>query len=463
MKTNQNLKNKFKILELVRKHFSYTEESLKLFKYRLFYEPVIAPEYFSIVKDCPDLRKRIKIDPLLYEDMDEGWAYFKQTFKYFVKETEMNYADFRNNKIKINKNEIKIKKAIETFYLEHPNFIIKETAGYYVGSILVSKKTKKGYCLTTVTPYENTNCNGCSENCLIKYYEDKKEKNVEITFVTEQAKEVLRAIITRKMDEVGYRKLPAKEMYMVFSLNFADWFLCSTAEKWSSCISLESSYERVFWSGLPNLIGDKNRALLYITTGEQKEYNGIKVDKIIERSWVTLIRSKSGESKNKTFMMFVREYPGKMGLESFAEKILNLKFVDYDFGSDFVGRYNFEMLWHKVTKDKELFNSIYFDNFNVKVAHKNLATFFKSGTFGRYVQGGGNTCLVRKNDKVKVSESGLFYEGGLSRLIHGKVRKHEDSKNKITEVANFYEGNENYECYYDREDGYGEENEEEDF
>ena len=463
MKTNQNLKNKFKIFELVRDHFSFTDESLNLFKYRLFYEPVIAPEYASIVKDCPDLRKKVKIDPLMYEDIDEGWIYFKQLFKHFVNETGITYSDFRANKIKIEKNDVKIKKAIENYYLEHPSFVLKDLNVYCAGAVLVAKKTKKGYCLTTTRPYENNHCGGCEEKCLVKYREE-KERNVEITFVTEEAKEIIRAIVTRKMDEVGYRKLPAKEMYLVFSLNFADWFLCSTAEKWSSCISLESSYERVFWSGLPNLIGDKNRALIYITTGEQKEYNGIKVDKIIERSWVTLIRSKTGEKKNKTFMMFVREYPGRMGLKSFADKIFNINLTDYEYDGEYIGRYYFEMLWMKVNETTELFNSIYFDNFNVKVAHKNLASFFKPGTFGRYVRGGGNTVYCRKGDKVKAAENGLFYEGGLSRLIHGKVRKSEGGKKKITKVASFYEGNEDYDCYYDRDDGYGEDgDEEEDF
>jgi hypothetical protein len=46
---NQELKNKFLIFDLVKNHFSLTENSLELFKFRLFNEPLIAEEYKAII------------------------------------------------------------------------------------------------------------------------------------------------------------------------------------------------------------------------------------------------------------------------------------------------------------------------------------------------------------------------------------------------------------------------------
>ena len=59
MLTNQEIKNKFKVYELVKNHFGLSERSLKLFKFRLFYEPHIAPEYAELLN-----RYATKEDPL---------------------------------------------------------------------------------------------------------------------------------------------------------------------------------------------------------------------------------------------------------------------------------------------------------------------------------------------------------------------------------------------------------------
>ena len=86
--------------------------------------------------------------------------------------------------------------------------------------------------------------------------------------------------------KIGEYKLPkVKDLYLVLSLNFVDWFLCSTAENWHSCLNLNSDYQSAFWSGLPGLIIDKNRAMIYLTDGEEKEYRGIKTDRLISRTW----------------------------------------------------------------------------------------------------------------------------------------------------------------------------------
>ena len=88
---------------------------------------------------------------------------------------------------------------------------------------------------------------------------------------------------------ISEKRFPiGKELQIVLSLNFADWFLCSTAESWTSCLDLKSSHQSAFWASLPGLIIDKNRALVYITDGTKKEFCGITTDKFITRSWILL-------------------------------------------------------------------------------------------------------------------------------------------------------------------------------
>jgi len=407
----QDLKNKFKIFDLVKNHFSLTDESLKLFKYRLFYEPLIAKEFKEIIGEVKDFRKRIPLDKKFMEQFDKGWKMFQNCFPIFIKKYKIDYSHYKKNKITINGQEVKIKKVIENFYIKNIPFAKEDLSFGYIHKVI----------------------------------------NEEI--ITNKVRNLL--------EKIGTMKMPNKNLEIVFSLNFADWFLCSAGEKWTSCISLDSSYERAFWSGLPGLTGDKNRAIVYVTDGVKKNYNGIIVDRIISRSWVTIIRSKTKDTENKTFLTMVREYPNYLGLANITEKAFNIKF----YGSDedchpisYVGRYYIELFWHKITNG-EFLNSIYFDNVSIKMAHRNVAEYHKSGTYGRYVRGSGSSSFLRKEgEKSHYTDQGFDYSGGLKRLINGKVWKTDTKRNRLKKIADFYERGESY---YNEDDGYGDE--EEDF
>jgi hypothetical protein len=409
----QELKNKFIIYKLVKNHFSLTKESLNLFKFRLFYEPIVANEYREIIGNEKDLRKRIKLPFSLYEDMDEGWLLFCETFRTFCYKNSVKFEDYRRNKICINKQDVKLKKVIEKFYLENPNYISDLN---YLGE----------------TPFG-----------LIK---------------TSKIKEEIKQRILKALELIGTKKIPDRGLELVFSLNFADWFLCSSAEKWNSCISLNSSYENAYWSGLPGIICDKNRAMVYITDGKKKNYNGIIVDHIISRSWVMLIRSRDHDTKNKTFLTIVREYPMNIGLKKIVEKTFNMKFFKphADFPQSFVGRYYFELLWHYTKEEnKEYMNSIYFDTTNLHIAKNNIAKFFKKGSYGFYKgPGGGASEFSRIRNSVKSSDLGLYYDGGLDRLIHGTVKDNKLRNKVLKEIANFF-GETDFQ--FDENDGYEEE------
>ena len=247
---NQDLKNKFKIYKIVKNHFSLTDYSLKLFKYRLFLEPHIAPEYSKIIKDSKDLRKKILISDNLsfLSKIDKGWETFINNFRSFCKKYPLSYEDFKKNKVTINSQQIKLQKAILNFYINNRN----------------------------------------EDEILFSFERNFNEYEIKNIF-----------------EIIGSKKIGNKnKLYLVLSLNFADWFLCSTKESWTSCLNLDSDYENAYWTGLPGLIGDKNRALVYLTDGTKKEYEGIIVDKIISRSWILTVREKKQESPVKNFKKF---------------------------------------------------------------------------------------------------------------------------------------------------------------
>jgi hypothetical protein len=412
---NQELKNKFLIFDLVKNHFSLTENSLELFKFRLFNEPLIAEEYKAIIGNSPDMRKRISITGEFAENFDAGWRMFKNQFRHFVADNKVSYENFRSNKVIVKKNELKLKKALIGYYCAH----------------------KSAYGQDLLFNSYNTNA----------------------------TQEQIEARLTEILNKIGTKKIPNSGLEIVISLNFADWFLCSAGEKWSSCISLDSGYERAFWSGLPGLIGDKNRAMVYITDGKKKNYHGIITDRFISRSWVVLVRSKEQETKNETCFTMVREYPSSIGLKSIAEKLFGIKLYGYDYEEEdslreFVGRYYIELLWHKV-KNIEFFNSIYFDNLNIKIAHKNVAEHNKSGSYGQYINGAGNNAFIRKpNGDIRLTDKGFYYDGGLSRLIDEKVWKENSKKRKMKCIAEFF-GDEEEEFRFDEDDGYGDGEDEE--
>lgn len=143
--------------------------------------------------------------------------------------------------------------------------------------------------------------------------------------------------IAEKNSRIGKKRLPKiKDLYIVLSINFADWFLCSTSEDWSSCIDLESTYQSSFWSGLPGLVIDKNRALFYLTDGVKKEYNGIKTDRFISRTWALL-------DKNDCINT-IKEYP----LSIISNILLKSKFGKVlEITPDFVSKYPLDFLYNK--------------------------------------------------------------------------------------------------------------------
>lgn len=269
--TEQNLKNNELIDTFVTNHFSLNSSGLKLFKKVLNSREekikYIDEKFHDFLDE--DLRATFTLPFILKADMDNGWGMFKKIFDDFLDEYEVSYEDYSKNKIIINKQEAKLFKYIKKWYLEQN----EEKIDNFKNSVW---RTIDGFS-----------------------YSDRE--NFDYCF-------------KRASEKIGTMKLPDKDLKAVLSFNFADWFLVSTAESWSSCLNLQSDYEACYWSGLPGLITDPNRMLIYITDSKSKSYRGITVDKFITRTWGLL------EESDVVFP--VRHYP----LQIISDEAMNTIF-----------------------------------------------------------------------------------------------------------------------------------------
>lgn len=262
--TPTDISNRNIIMDLIEKHMGYEDKSIAFFRNQL-YTPFIDDAFKEGLG--PDLRKRWVIDfSSLKKDeedfikkYDTSFRYFKTFFNSFS--DEINYNEFLTNIKQDGKSKIKIKKYIEKIY----------------------------------------------ENDEKRFNRDKERAKYNIVLNNINS---IDEYIIKCFEVIGKYKIPNKKMELVLSLNFADWFLCSTAESWESCFSIDKG---CYWFGVPSLIGDFSRALIYITAGNKKTYLGITVDSIISRSWVLL-----GENNKKYIVKF---YPNNFISEKIISKL----------------------------------------------------------------------------------------------------------------------------------------------
>jgi hypothetical protein len=235
----------FKIItDLVQKHFSLDDKGLKLFSgilndtdKRMEY----IPDSFHD-KIGEDFRIRFPLGNEVKEHIDSGWSLFTKIFSGFCFSHDLGYNSYEKNKLTVKKNEVKLFKFMKKWYSEY------------------DEEAKREFCERAYR----------SMDMWIPGALDFDE-----TFKI-------------AIEKVGTMKLPSQETEIVISFNFADWFMCSTAEDWSSCLNLDTDYESCYWTGLPGLIADKNRMMIYITDGKKKTYEGIEVDRVISRTWALM-------------------------------------------------------------------------------------------------------------------------------------------------------------------------------
>lgn len=489
-------KNKLFLNKLVKENWGYADKSYNLFKQRLFFERPIAKEYRKIIGDSPDLRKRILIDgnnefSRFFEAEDKGFKYFREIFRRFIRQYDFSYNNFRDNKIIINKNEFKLFKAVRNFFFEKADCIYsKETKGFLVddlhrneaffilnelvANVLYSLSLENDKYLKRVqsyitaqigeeAPYINkfySEANSKIESGVIRLqlfapYDPgpsnssplklKRDKYFNIETLDE-LKNFIDFLITVSSECIGKYKTPNnKKMEFVISLNPVDWVLCSTSENWSSCLSLESDY--LFAYGLPGMVGDKNRALAYITDGKKKTFSfssnnkifTMEVDRFLSRSWLLLARSKKTK---KTFLEVVKEYPNSLGIEKFVKKTFDIPILSEDSGNmkDFVSRYYIESIKFKdPLGNGDIFYGGYYDSCVVNVAKKNKTKYFLGDYLYYNFKSAGRVPSFMISEENKVIKNSVyisnynfeeyydndFYENKLKFLIREKIKLNE--------------------------------------
>jgi len=466
MRNPQDTKNLLLLNKLVKNHFSLTNESQRLFKYRTLYEPTIAPEYKAIIGDAPDLRKRFKVNHDILKQEDEGWNIFSYQFADFVGEMKMTYKDFTNGKVLIGKNNIKLFKAVYNYYTSKlsrlPTFInrcFNEMADVeYTGIVGIVKKhlikiigkgeidiadlsflsyTDAGRIVLKINFLSEGDLKSSTIQSQESYGYNMKYKSYNHTkipikdiFSEEELLNFVKKAITNTFDRIGSFSFPKKEVELVISCNPVDMFMASTREDWSSCISVDSDYEEKYWTGLPGAVIDKNRAIVYITDGKKKHYCGIEIDRFLVRSWILTLRNKK---TNKSFLDVIGEYPINVGLNKVLSEIglpegidiMTEKYDDYNYqdSGKCISRYYFETLFHKAGSSNKLLSYFYSDSTTVKFAKKNKGVLFPFSYAYHKAGGGHHFLVVHKDNTLNPSSSSFYWEdnGSLTTLIKDNV------------------------------------------
>ncbi len=412
--------NKDIIFSVVKKYFSLDKESLELFEDRL-YNPVIDDVYKSFGLD-EEGRKYWRLENDVLESLDTSWHIFKRTYPTFVETYGVSYKDYRSNKIRIGKNYVKLKKSLVNFYLTHKETLDTSTnfmAGFGILDCVV-ECTKKDF-----------------NKLLIRY--DKlrlffNNHSIDDSGVEGIYRKFVDRFINSQLESISRTKMPAEDIYLVLSCNFEDWFFCSTGNGWSSCLSLESDY--AYWSGLPGLVTDTNRAILYITTKEQKKPiryidENVKLDKMIARTWLTII--------NNNKINIARVYPS----EYFSYKDL------YNVTKNQAFKYN-NYLSHN-TKSKNSFELLFFkDGKSLCIYLDNACLAFEDHYKASYLfVCGGGLQFINKNFPNKE-----YYQSPVNNIDEGLISlidSNEEVGDYLTNVEDMLECHECGSYFYEDE------------
>lgn len=332
--TEVNKNNIKSYLELCEKVYDMNEKSMEYLKHRLSDDWAPVKEYQELINNSlekgavyEDQRLRFDIDLGLssisdiFKDTDQSYKMFRHSFEaalsYLENEeyVEITYKDFLSNKVKYNKNITKIKKVLEQVYKKE-NYLFRED---------FSKSYSEEVCASAI----------------IKAYE-----------------------------RIGASKKSDKKLQLVISFNPMDWLLSSTKENFSSCFNIDNSSGGYHYSlGLPFLAGDKNRVMIYISTGLQKEHLGITVDSVQARTWGIL-----GANKK---VAIVKWYPNVIVDNVALSQITN--------SNIFVGKNSFsESLYpyDSLFTKKGVFLGVYSDMGRLKVNSNNEIKLYGNGKEG---------------------------------------------------------------------------------
>ena len=428
----QTKQNNRIIEDLVSEYFSLCPDSIQKFAYYLEKPLSRSTLDFEKVYNSPDLRLRYELSCNELSNLDEQWFNFKKKFKTFCKQYNVKYFEFSSGLVTINKNQVKLQKALFDFYtnINNVSFLIKDFQSLYFIKRRVYNSDDY-YLSLHYDDFSNYSKRIKSPITIKKYIEEKK-----VSFFYNTV-EWIQKNISRTLYNYSDKKIPfspsSKKKYeIVISANYADWFLCSTGESWKTCTSLESTYSQSYWIGQPSYITDKNRLLIYITDGVKKNYKGIITDRFLSRSWLMLVYNKKEKNifinkgypkpHHEIFDFFIKKTFGK-NFKTF--------FGNYNdtAGIKYISVYPIPFLWHDVSYigNRGFFGidkvecSSYIDNGHKILSDNDSYFITNSTTIDETVSGGVNNFYCTKSKGIISTKESRFvrfnYDLGFSCLV----------------------------------------------
>lgn len=340
--TEQDKENNAIIKKLVKERFSLSDDSLNYFNQQID-NPFIDENYFSAFEKFGSSKIELDLPFHIQERLDYGWQNIvKIHFNDFLRETGATYEHFKNNKIEINKNFFKFKKAIESFYINKTFKIIEDNFSCYDK---IENYEEVAYIIRNlvrnkIPPLFSRSLQTAVFGYVLSTGKDDKD---EILYFKNEIKYSIQSAVENVWRDVSNNKLSSDNLKIVITFSFADWFLCSTNESWGSCLALTGNSAN-YWYGLPGLIGDKNRVMIYITRGDKKDYRGIKTHRYLYRTWALL------DDRNRINIVrwFPREDLHNQELYNFLSNKTGLRFNEnsIDKNDDYHSKYELDLIWN---------------------------------------------------------------------------------------------------------------------
>jgi len=395
MLNEETIKNYKAVEELVKEKFDLTEDSMSLFS-KLLFNPDDAIEFEKIASQ-PDKRLFIEDNVACREKDDNVWASFKRYFPSFT--NNITYTQYIEGRIDG-------KKLINVF-IEHTSSVLTGLRDF----VAYTKTNDRNLFDKLTNKYFPKSYEQIMENivrCEVKITNDQKlgikvgKKTFKKIFNVKETNILIKSLKSEISETLNKNffgiKRPAGKT-ICLSLNYADWFLASTGEKWYSCVDFKETVGN--WRGLPALVGDKNRLLIFVTDKTEKKFKGIKSFKMLERTWAFLYKTK----KEEKVMCCNRNYPtGEINLSNFKEYFSD----DITFKSrtcDLISLYTFPTIFQNPLDDsmEKLSASIVEDTHGIKLNPDNIneSYYDTSNGYGVYT--------------YAIAKDGSFYRYGRNK------------------------------------------------
>lgn len=417
MKQEIEEENKKKIIEIVNKYFYLTDKSKEDFAY--FLQNQEHADAYKLVAEQEDKRLFFDFPQENQEAFDESWKNFERNFDWFIRKHNLNYKNYIDNKTNEN---VKLSKAMfDDLAVKNKDCLdiifrrFLTSRGIYNGKLLkaiIVDKDTEGYCVNKVY---------FDDNLKIVFYCDKPNgKKTYLRKVIHQKtwKDALKtiglqSIITSILNSnyLGNRVKKNDNLKVCFSLNYADWFLCSTNNSWSSCLSMENSLG--YWAGLAGLVCDRNRIMIFVTDMKEKEYMGVKSYNMIKRLWAFTCMDTAGKGD---CILCNGVYPNKekcfdLTIFNVFPKEYNIFYSKYDKDCTLIGKYFMPIIWHEGKKGKKFASSVYEDSFEKHFTNDKNFIYYKTGEYGL-------TCLTL-NEKKDIYGTSKYDVEELSFDVNG--------------------------------------------